>query len=171
MTHYTTCFASYTSCSTYSHIYIHHILYSFGSLLFRNGQMMANECAPPKKKYCVYIYIIGVDSYGSFRYHWNHPILSLLKTVVFHDAVCYVAELQSFPNLNEPENSWIRPFIHDSLYKSPSVTSRREAIIVHPNREHPQLYHHYMYIYIIHSYHFLSLLLSILCHIKIYQTI
>lgn len=170
MTHYTTCFASYTSCSTYSHIYIHHILYSFGSLLFRNGQMMANECAPPKKN-IVYIYIIGVDSYGSFRYHWNHPILSLLKTVVFHDAVCYVAELQSFPNLNEPENSWIRPFIHDSLYKSPSVTSRREAIIVHPNREHPQLYHHYMYIYIIHSYHFLSLLLSILCHIKIYQTI
>jgi hypothetical protein len=33
------------------------------------------------------------------------PILSLLKTVVFHDAVCCVDELQSFPNLNEPENS------------------------------------------------------------------
>jgi hypothetical protein len=154
-----------------THIFISIIYYThlvpFCSEMGKWWQMNVH---PPKKN-IVYIYIIGVDSYGSFRYHWNHPILSLLKTVVFHDAVCYVAELQSFPNLHEPENSWIRPFIHDSLYKSPSVTSRREAIIVHPNREHPQLYHHYMYIYIIHSYHFLSLLLSILCHIKIYQTI
>ena len=46
---------------------------------------------------------MGVNSYGIFRYHWNHPILSSLKTVVFHDAMCYVADLQSFPTLNEPE--------------------------------------------------------------------
>ena len=103
MAHYTTCFAGYIPM--FNALIIHHILYSFGSLQFRNGQMMANECAPPKKILCIYIYIIGVDSRGSFRYHWNHPMLSLLKTVVFHDAMCYVAESQSFPNLNEPENS------------------------------------------------------------------